>query len=91
VGALSLDYPLRIDSLVEVSATFIEVVLGECKEFINKVEVLLPGYFTTKKHEGRKEDMGFSAAVAIDKRVSCGQGRCALPIRDSVQALRSGK
>jgi hypothetical protein len=30
-GALSLDYPLRIDSLVEVSATFIEVVLEKCK------------------------------------------------------------
>jgi len=71
VGARSLDYPLRIDSLGEVLATFMEVIPGECKKFINKVEVLLPGYFTTKGHE---EDMGFLAAVSIDKQMPCGQG-----------------
>jgi hypothetical protein len=40
--------PLRIDSLVEPLTSFIEVILGKSNRFINKVEVLLPGYFTTK-------------------------------------------
>jgi hypothetical protein len=40
-GALSLDDPLRIDSLVEVLAVFVKVISGKSKEFINEVEVLL--------------------------------------------------
>jgi hypothetical protein len=46
--------PLRIDSLVKVFTTFLEVVLEKCKEFINKVGVLVRGYLT-RRHRARRE------------------------------------
>jgi hypothetical protein len=47
--------PLRIDSLVDVLDTFIEVLAEKCKEFINEVKVLLRGYFT--RDEGQEDGL----------------------------------
>jgi hypothetical protein len=56
--------PLRIDSLVEVLASVIEVILGKCKEFINKVEVLLRIYFTAKARRARRWSLAEIAKIA---------------------------
>jgi hypothetical protein len=49
-----LDDPLRIDSLVEVLAAFVEDMPRKSKEFINEVEVLLLEDFTTKVTKSTK-------------------------------------
>jgi hypothetical protein len=53
---------LEVYSLDEVLAAFIEVILGKCKEFINKVKVLVAKYFTTKPRRARRRDGVFGSS-----------------------------